>query len=279
MTEYFDSHTHVQFAAYDKDREDIIRKTLQGGVGFVNVGTNKKTSEEAVELAEKYENDPIFAAIGLHPIHTYETGYHDENESAAGEEVEEFDYDFYKQLALSKKTVAIGECGLDYFRLGVGAEEIKKKQKQAFENQMKLAFEIKKPLMIHCREAFDDLIEMLVRDSDILVPERPGIAHFFSGTKDQAEKLLELGFYFTFGGVVTLTRDYDEVVETVPEDRLLLETDAPYVSPMSHRGKRNEPLYVKEVYERVSGLKGIPIEKLKEIVLENNERVFQMRIN
>lgn len=279
MTEFFDSHTHVQFAAYDKDRDDIIQKTLQGSVGFVNVGTNKKTSEEAVKLSEKHGAEPVFATIGLHPVHTYETGYHDENESAAGEEVEEFDYDFYKQLALQEKTVAIGECGLDYFRLEGEAEEIKEKQKQAFEEQMKLAFEVKKPLMIHCRDAFDDLIEILARNQDILVPERPGIIHFFTGGKEQAEKLIDLGFYFTFGGVVTLTRDYDEVVEMIPEDKLLLETDAPYVSPRAYRGKRNEPLYVKETYERVAKLREIPIEKLKDIVLKNNERVFQIRIN
>ncbi len=279
MTEYFDSHTHIQFAAYDKDRDEVIQKTLRESVGFVNVGTNRKTSEEAVGLSEKYESEPIYASVGLHPVHTYESGYHDEHESEAGEETEEFDYDFYRQLTLKDKVVSVGECGLDYFRLEGNAGEIKEKQIKAFEEQIKLAREIKKPLMIHCRDAFDDLIEVLARNFGLPAPERPGIVHFFSGTKEHAEKLLKMGFYFTFGGVVTLTRDYDELVEMIPEDRLLLETDAPYVSPRSHRGKRNEPVYIKETYERVSKLKGVPIEKLKKLILENNERIFGIKIN
>ncbi|HMB17652.1 MAG TPA: TatD family hydrolase, partial [Candidatus Paceibacterota bacterium] len=129
MIEYFDSHTHMQFAIYEEDRDKVIKKTLEEGVGFINGGTNKKTSKEAVSLAEKFSKEPVYATVGLHPIHTYKSKYLDKNELETKIEVEDFDYDFYKRLAQSEKVVGIGECGLDYFRLEGESKKIKKKQK------------------------------------------------------------------------------------------------------------------------------------------------------
>jgi TatD DNase family protein len=254
---FFDAHTHPQFAAYDEDREEVVRRAIDAGVGMVAVGTQKDTSRSALELAEEHAGY-VWAAVGLHPIHTSKS-YHDPEElgpsfAKASEgkggfwsRAEEFDYEYYKKLASNPKTVAIGECGLDYFR--GKTQEIRDKQHEGFIAQIELAAELTKPLMIHCRAAFRDLIEILNSKSSIL-NSPPGITHFFTGTKDDAKKLLDMGFYFTFGGVITFPPrraetsrseagacDYDEIIRMVPLDKILSETDAPYVAPVPYRGK------------------------------------------
>lgn len=275
---FFDVHTHVQFAAFKEDYRAVIKRALTAGVGLINVGTQKDTSRRAVEIADEFKDKPVYAAVGLHPIHTSKS-FHDTQELGGGEGFnsrgEEFDYDYYKKLASNPKVFAIGECGLDYFRIIENNElEIKKKQKEAFEKQIKLAFEAKKPLMIHCRNAFDDLIEILIHNSKFLIPNKPGIIHFFTGTKNDAKRLLDIGFYFTFGGVITFVRDYDEVIKMIPLERILSETDAPYISPAPYRGKRNEPAYVAEVVKKLAEIKKIPLEKMKEQILKNAAAIF-----
>jgi len=284
---YFDSHTHLQFAAFDNDRDKILEKTLNEGVGMVNIGTQFETSKKAVELAHKYDNNPLFskfiyATVGLHPIHTSKSFY-DESELGAPKnnnkeltsEAEIFNYDTYKELSKDPKVVAIGECGLDYFR--IENKNQKEKQIEAFEKQILLSFEIKKPLMIHCRSAFSDLITILEKNKNKF-NNPPGIIHFFSGNKDEAIKLLNLGFYFTFGGVITFVRDYDKVIKLIPNDKILSETDAPYVTPMPYRGKRNEPRYVKEVIKKLAEIKNIEEEKINEQILKNVIKVFKIKI-
>lgn len=273
----FDAHTHLQFSAYDKDRGEVVKRTIGAGVWVVNVGTQIDTSASAVKLAEEHEG--FYATVGLHPIHTHES-FHDEKElggekgfksraESAGEE--------YKKLADHHKVVAIGECGLDYYHLPEGLEdEAKKSQKEEFVKQIKLAAEVDKPLMIHCRDAFEDLINVLKENKKFLRSEKTGITHFFTGNRDQADKLLEMGFYFSFGGVITITRDYDETVKSFPMDRILLETDAPYVSPSVHRGKRNEPVYVEEVAKRMAEIKGVSEKKIGEVTVENTFRIFNL---
>jgi len=290
---FFDVHTHVQFAAFKDDYREVIERALAMGVWMVNVGTQKDTSKSAVEIANQYK-EGVYATIGLHPIHTSKS-FHDidelgpsfaeapavakalEDRSAGKGETakgfsgrgEEFDYNTYKKLAEDPKVVAIGECGLDYFR--VNGEEARKKQKEAFLAQIELAKDVKKPLMIHCRNAFSDLI-------DVLQPKtynpKPSVIHFFTGSKDDAKTLLEMGFYFTFGGVITFTRDYDEVIKMIPLDRILSETDAPYVAPAPHRGKRNEPAYVLEVVKKLAEIKGISENELQGRISANAVRVF-----
>ena len=181
---------------------------------------------------------------------------------------EEFDYDYYKNLAKNPKVVAIGECGLDYYRLN---EDTKEKQKQAFLKQVQLAAEVRKPLMIHCRNAFGDLISILQTASYKL---QHGIVHFFTGTADDARRLLDIGFSFSFGGVITFARDYDDVVKYIPLDRILLETDAPYVTPVPHRGKRNEPLYVAEVAKQLAAVKQIPHDDVAGATMQNARNIF-----
>ena len=152
-------------------------------------------------------------------------------------------------------------------------DEKKRNQKEVFLQHIELASEVKKPLMIHCRDAYDDLIPILEQHKDMLL-EDAGIAHFFAGSKDHAKKLLDLGFSFTFGGVVTFVRDYDTLIDMIPIDRILSETDAPYVTPAPHRGKRNEPLYVILVVQRLAELKGVSEEEMKKQIWENAQRIF-----
>ncbi|PIR98711.1 MAG: hypothetical protein COT88_00110, partial [Candidatus Colwellbacteria bacterium CG10_big_fil_rev_8_21_14_0_10_41_28] len=188
-------------------------------------------------FAEKYE-EGVYATIGLHPNNT-SPGYHDKNELGDSDEKErggeDFDYEAYKELGKSDKVVAVGECGLDYFRM---EGDTKRQQREALISQIDLAKDLDIPLMIHCRDAFDDLIELLKEKRADLKSVAPGINHFFTGSINNATELMDLGFYFSFGGVITFSRDYDEVIRHIGLDRVLLETDAPYVAPEPHRGKR-----------------------------------------
>ncbi len=287
--EFFDAHAHVQFSAYDADRESAIQRAEDAHVRVVNVGTQRDTSARAVALAEQHAG--FYAAVGLHPIHTSKS-YHDTDELGGGETAkafisrgESFDPDRYKALALHPKTVAIGECGLDYFRFNENEsrEEQIERQKAAFLAQITFAREVKKPLMIHCRDAFADLIHLLKESASGFPASGPGVIHFFTGTVIDAKQLLDLGFYFTFGGVITFPPrkgkaegDYDAIVKMIPVDRLLSETDAPYVAPVPYRGKRNEPAYIVEVVKKLAELKSFSFEKMAEQIFRNAQRVFKI---
>lgn len=274
---FFDAHTHIHFAAFENDWQEVASRALEKKVWFITVGTQRDTSARAVEAAREYE-EGVYAAVGLHPIHT-EKSYHDVKELGEGLSTraftsrgEEFDFDYYQKLAVDPKVVAIGECGLDYYRLNY---ETKEKQTQALVRQIELAHEVKKPLMIHCREAFDDLIGVLEAHHGLLSGE-PGVIHFFTGTKDEARRLAGLGFGFTFGGVITFARNYDEVVKFLPLDRILSETDAPYVTPVPYRGERNEPAYVVEIVKRLAELRNLSLEEMAEKIFENAKRIFKI---
>jgi TatD DNase family protein len=284
---YFDAHTHVQFSAYADDRDVVIARAREAGVWMVNVGTQKDTSRAAVELAHAH-SEGVYAAVGLHPVHTG-VSFHDSQELGGGEAAkaftsrgEVFDVELYRALALDPKTVAIGECGLDYFHFSDAEprEAQIKKQKDAFAAQITLAIEVKKPLMIHCREAFADVVEMVHPRAHEL---SGGIVHFFTGTPDDARQFLELGFSFTFGGAITFPPrkgatqgSYDEAIKLIPADRIMTETDAPYVAPAPFRGKRNEPAYVPHTVARLAELKGMSADEMKMQIWENARRIFRM---
>jgi TatD DNase family protein len=273
---YFDVHTHTQFVAFEGDHDAVIKRALEGGVWIINVGTQHDTSQAAVTTAERFE-DGVFATVGLHPIHT-EKSHHDPQELGADQKFtsrgEQFDQGAYKKLAEHPSVVAIGECGLDYYRLG---DETKKRQKEVFLKQILLAHETEKPLMVHCRDAFDDLIDLLKAERTHLIEEGdPGVIHFFSGTIEHAKALLDLGFSFSFGGVTTFTHDYDALVRYIPLENILSETDAPYVTPIPFRGKRNEPLYVQEVAKRVAEIREDSIVEVKSALVQNALRVFRI---
>lgn len=265
---YFDAHTHVNFAAYKDDTEATIQRAKDAGVGMNIVGTQYDTSSAAVKLAERYDN--VWATIGLHPIHTTKS-YHDVKELGEGGKEftsrgEAFDSKKYFELGESKRVIAIGECGLDYFRADESTKDV---QTQAFIEQIELANALQKPLMLHIRQAYEDAIEILKAHAKVR-----GDVHFFAGDWRIAKEFLELGFTLSFTGVITFTADYDEIVRNAPLDMLLSETDAPYVTPTPHRGKRNEPAYVEYVVRRIAEIKGESFERVREQLLANARRVF-----
>jgi len=273
--DFFDTHTHLNFSAFDNDRDEVVARTLSSGVWVNNVGTQTDTSELAVEMTERYQ-EGVFATVGLHPVHTFES-FHDEDELGQGgrsftSRGESFDLDFYRRLAQSEKVVAIGETGLDYYHLD---EDSHQAQRQAFEAQIALANELQKPLMLHIRNgqkhqsAYTDTLDILESQARV-----GGNAHFFAGSQSDLRRFLDLDFCVSFTGVITLTSDYDDLVRFVPLDRLLSETDAPYVAPKTHRSRRNEPLYVREVVDRIISIRPEPAEKVKSALVANARRLF-----
>ncbi len=270
---YFDIHGHVNFAAYDTDREEVIKRAQDAGVGMITVGTQIDTSKKAVELAETYEN--MWAIIGLHPIHTSKS-HHDEKE--LGERGKEFtsrgevpDIEAYKKLAKHPKVVAIGECGLDFYHLD---EDSRATQVKVFEAMIDLANEVNKPLMLHIRNgsgrsAYNDAYDILKNRAKV-----KGDLHFFAGSIEEAKPFLELGFSFSFTGVVTFTRDYDEIVRYLPLERIMSETDCPYVTPKPNRGKRNEPAYVVEIVKAIARIRGEDEAVVTRQLAENARRFF-----
>ncbi len=265
---YFDAHTHMNFVAYNSDREETILRAKDAGVGMNVVGTQLDTSKAAVALAEKYDN--VYATIGLHPIHTSKS-YHDEKELGEGGKEftsrgEVFDMTAYEELGKSPRVIAVGECGLDYYRAD---ESSKGAQTKAFIEQIELANTLGKPLMLHIRNAYDDALEILKAHAKV-----KGDTHFFAGDWVTAKKYLDFGFTLSFTGVITFTHDYDEVVKNAPLDMLLSETDAPYVTPAPHRGKRNEPAHVELVVRQIAAIRGEDFEGVRTQLLQNARRVF-----
>ena len=271
---YFDAHTHAQFLGYGSDRDEMLARAKAAGIKMITVGTQYSTSLAGVKLAEEHPGE-IWATVGYHPAHANVEWHHDKNEQEESAP-EVFDYTKFKKLAEHPAVVAIGECGLDYFRIKEDDQETRARQKAVFLEQIKLAHEVGKPLMIHCRAAFDDLITILKSEDGNLKTGAPGAIHFFTGTPEDARKLLDLGFSFTFGGVITFSRDYNEVIKMIPLDRILSETDAPYVSPAPYRGKRNEPAYVVEVVKKLAELKGISTEEMAGQIFKNVKSIFRL---
>jgi len=277
---FIDAHTHAHFAAFAGDWQEVIDRALAHNIWLINVGTQKDTSSRALEVARGYPKG-IYATVGLHPIHTAKS-YHDVQELGGNDEAkgfvsrgEVFDYEYYKSLAQDPKVVAIGECGLDYYRVD---ESLKEKQREIFISHLTLAREVKKPLMIHCRpskgtdDAYQDLLAILNEQNY----DSPFVVHFYVGSPFMTDKLVARGAYFTFGGVVTFAREYDESIRIIPMNKILSETDAPYVAPVPYRGKRNEPAHVVEVVKKLAELKGVDTKEMEERIFENAARIFRL---
>ncbi|MEY2640690.1 MAG: hypothetical protein RL150_83 [Candidatus Parcubacteria bacterium] len=277
---YIDAHAHLQFAAYNADRDDVMARTIAADTWMINIGTKLDTSKHAVELAEAAP-EGVYAIVGLHPIHTSES-MHDKDE--LGEEAkpfrsheERFDIEAYRALAQSPKVVGIGECGLDFFRPVGDRAAYEARQRDAFAAQIELAAELDKPLMIHCRDAYPETLAML-REARQKHGERVrGNFHFFAGTVEQAKEILDLGFTMSFTGVVTFAKDYVPLVQFVPLDRMHAETDCPYVTPAPHRGQRNEPIHVREVVRAIAEIKGLDEELVRAQLVENTVSFFGLR--
>lgn len=274
---YIDIHSHVNFKAFDEDRDEVIARALDAGTWVINVGTQIDTSKKAVEMANQYA-EGVYAIIGLHPIHTG-ASYHDEKELGEGgaeftSRGESFDKDAYRELLSDPKVVAIGECGLDYFRM---EEESIEKQKKAFIAQIELANEFNKPLMLHIRnnpednkhDAYSDALGILKEHSKV-----KGDVHFFAGSLEVAQAFVDFGFTLSFTGVITFAREYEKIIKEIPLDMIMSETDAPYVTPVPYRGQRNEPLYVSEVVRKIAKIKDLPEEEVAQAIIVNAKRVF-----
>ncbi|MCD8494542.1 MAG: TatD family hydrolase [Candidatus Pacebacteria bacterium] len=278
---YIDIHAHLNFAAYDTDRQAVLDRMRAAGVYAINVGTQASTSQIAVDMADQHEH--LFAIIGLHPIHT-DASYHDTDEIgqegiAFTSRGEVFDSAYYRALAAHSRVVGIGETGLDYYRTSPDSLE---KQKAAFHAQIALALECDLPLMLHIRpsqksyDAYDDVLEILKPYKEIHGDRLRGNVHFFAGTPEIAQAFIGLGFYISFTGVITFASGFKELVKAVPLDRIMSETDCPYVTPEPYRGIRNEPTYVIEVVKRIALWKECSETEVKRTLYENACRLFKI---
>jgi TatD DNase family protein len=277
-----DTHAHLNFNAYKKDVDEVIKRTLENNVWVINVGSQYPTSKRAVDIAEKYEKR-IYAAIGLHPIHL-ETGLvkikSDPEEIQFNTQEENFDYQKYKELVSSPKVVAIGEIGFDYYwkpKTRKKLELFKEKQKEAVSQQLKLARESNLPVIFHCRMAHQDLIEFLL-DNPEIKPEK-AVAHGFVGNLEELQKYLEFGYYVGFNGIIFKSIEginFEENIKKTPLERILIETDCPYLAPPPFKNQRNEPLYVKYIAQRIAQIKGLSFEEISKRTFGNAEELFQI---
>ena len=267
---FIDIHSHVNFSAFDADREQVIARARDNGISFIGIGTDVQTSRQVIQMAEQYEN--AFAIVGLHPVYVNET------RDKSGLPGESFNYAEYKELAKHPRVVGIGECGLDFFHIEGDANNFKERQQSAFEAQLSLALELDKPVMIHCRDAYSNVIRTLRTFQEKSGGKLRGNIHFFAGTLQNAKDILELGFTISFTGVVTFAPQYRELVEFVPLDKMHAETDSPYVAPAPFRGKRNEPLYVLEVVKKIAEIKGLSIKEVSEQLAKNAESLFKIKL-
>lgn len=252
----FDTHVHYDDEAFDEDREEILKTIQAEGVGLVaDIGADIASSQKAIELSEKY--DFIYAVAGVHPSEVYS--------------LKESDMDWLQNAAKHPKVVAIGEIGLDYHY----EDTIREVQKKWFARQLELARQVKLPVSIHSRDAAQDTLDIMRAAKS---EEIGGVIHCFSYGWDMAKIYLDMGFYLGIGGVVTFknAKKLKEVVQRAPMERLVLETDAPYLAPEPYRGKRNASHYLKYVAEQIAALKDMTPEEVIRITEENGKKLYRM---
>ena len=251
-----DSHCHLDDHRYDADREVVITSARAVGVDhFVTIGCDLETSRAAVALAQQHPF--VSATVGVHPheVKLIQDGWYDE----------------LRSLARSDRVVAYGEIGLDY-HYDHSPRDV---QRSRFREQVQLARELRLPIIIHTREAQEDTITILKEEK---AQDVGGVFHCFSGDAWLAKDALDLGFYLSFSGVVTFQNAVmlRDIVKTVPLDRILVETDSPYLTPVPHRGKRNEPAYVRHVAEKIAELHGLTVQEVEQATTQNTRRVFRI---
>lgn len=262
---YIDTHAHLNFKAFKNDYKGTIERAFEAGVGvIINVGSNLETSQKAVDVADEYPSG-VYASIGLHPIHVNQ---------------EEFDQAAFERLLKNPKVVAVGETGLDYyyggakrFRPQTGSydKSTANVQKDLFRKHLNLALRFNKPVIFHSRDAGEDVLSILMGEKN----DAKGVMHCFQGGWTFAKVILDLGLYISFTGLITFSKNYEtvEVIENTPLDRLMIETDCPYMTPEPHRGQRNEPAYVIEVAKKIAEIKKIPVE---EVALQTTKNAIQL---
>lgn len=250
-----DTHAHVNFNAYKNDADEVIRRSLDNNIWIINVGSQYSTSKRAVELAGEHK-EGVYAAIGLHPIHARDG----------------FNYEKYRELSRSPKVVAIGETGLDYKEEYTSFRE---EQKEIFLKQLDLAKKLSLPTIFHCRMAHDVLIKIITEQKTAGSGKLRGVVHCFTGSWGQAEKYLAMGLYLGFNGIIFKMK-LDDIIKKTPLDRILVETDCPYLTPPLASTERNEPIYVRHVAERIAQVKGVACKEISKITTKNAKGLFNI---
>lgn len=271
----FDSHCHTQYPHYDVDRDEVIRRALDTGIGMVCIGTDLEASQQAARLAEQYEG--LYASVGLHPNHEFEGV---------------IDLSPYEELARSPKVVAIGEIGLDYYRMTDARK--KSPQQELLRKQLRLASRVRKAVIIHCRDAQHDLVGVLKEWGEECVGDAgvshgadaassrcevrvPVVIHSFTGSIQDAREYLDAGYCIGLNAIVTFSKAYDDMARFIPIDRLLLETDAPYLAPAPYRGKRNEPSYIEVVGNSIAAIRSESAETLFRATAQNAVELYGIK--
>ncbi len=277
---YIDTHAHINFNDFKEDGDQVIRRALSENVWMIVVGTDYKSSKKALNYANKYEKG-VFATVGLHPsalINFYD------QKTKKTIKAEEFNNDIYEKLASFDKVVAIGEIGLDYYYLNKRGdiEKQKKKQKDVFIKQLILARHLNLPVIIHCRQAHDDMFEILSsfrkKYKDLIPQQRYwGVIHCFSGDEDLAWKYFNLGLIISFTGIITFSNQWNDLIRKIPLEKIMIETDSPFLAPEPFRGKRNEPILVKYVAQHIANIKKLSIERVAEITTRNARDFFNIQ--
>ncbi|MEA3273628.1 MAG: TatD family hydrolase [Patescibacteria group bacterium] len=273
-----DSHAHLNFSDFDTDRDAILDDTLDSGTWVINVGSNFETSRKAVEIAQRYSQG-VYAAVGIHPIHVLDEG-------SSREAILDL-------IQNNENVVAIGEIGLDYFhlesekgKLKANEEDaqfvavVKKKQQTLLAQQLELVRAVNLPVIFHCRhyknyDAHYDMLKVIEKFATLYQNFKlQGVVHCYTGNLQLAEIYLRLGLYLGFTGVITFSDDYNEIIKKTPLERILIETDSPYLSPEPKRGKRNVPENVKYVAEKIAKIKGIKVSEVRSQTVKNTKELF-----
>jgi TatD DNase family protein len=289
-----DTHAHLNFLIYNKDRKETIKKTLKENVWMINIGTNYQTSKIALDIAKEYK-EGIFASVGLHPINL-DTGLikmkRDKNESGEAHFEKEFDFEKYAKLIKNgkNKVVAIGEIGFDYWyrpKSKTKREIFKEKQRELFRKEVALAEKFKLPLILHCRLGYEDLIEELKN----INYKYGGVIHCFCGEIKYLKKFLEMGYYIGFNGIIFKKIegiDFNEIIKKTPLEKILVETDCPFLTPPQISEKsgfkktkpdflRNEPVNVKYIAEKIAEIKKTKAKKIEEVTTKNAITLFKLK--
>jgi len=256
-----DSHCHPELSLYKEDRNAMLERNLEKGVFMIGIGNDYESSKEMAELADKYRN--IWATVGLHPTLPI-TGH---------------DVQSYELLSKREKVVAIGEVGLDYYP-EIDEDEVGRQHK-VLNDFINLSMILNKPLVLHVRNsksgrsAHDDVIKIL---SKFGTDKIHGVVHSFTGTVEESRKYIDMGFFIGLNGIITFSDEYDDLITNIPNEKILLETDSPWLTPVPFRGKRNEPMYVIEVVKKISEIKIIDLENAINICNSNCQKLFKIMI-
>ncbi|MBL7058094.1 TatD family hydrolase [Patescibacteria group bacterium] len=278
MTIHIDTHCHLNLGVFRDDSDSVVKRSLKEGVWMIIVGTDRKSSQIALSMANKYENG-VYAAAGLHPNNI-------NNEEDSGSIIsyqEDFSIGVYEKFSKFEKIVAIGEIGLDYFHIdkSKNINQIKNQQKKILEAQLKLAREQNLPVILHVRHAHDEMIEVLEKfrkiNKHLFKNNEPwGVIHCFSGDENLAWKYFNMDLIISFTGIITFSKQWDDFIRRLPNDKFMIETDAPFLTPEPFRGKRNEPILVKYIAKKIGEIKHLSSERIADFSTRNARNLFKI---